>query len=436
MSKTLATSYFMQSHAQSETARGELYQQGIKTSYSEDVMIFTTLHTAKNTLSNHYVQECNGLILEQKTWRPLVVPPRTLRFNIDTDAANKFLHQGLFHIYKAQDGTCFNLYHYNGKWIISTARGHTMNDVKWAQDKTYQEIVVECLERIGLTWETFTAQLDTTNCYSFGFRHPLMQKFREGQAAPIYRLWFIQSVCLNEEDPKYLWSNDACPIAIIPNQEVYPTTVGNLRELYKKSSNSLQDFLDSKEVCYGYILRSVNTSQTGENSDLFIESSLMRTIRKTWYENSLIDQCHKSNWDKTLAITLSAYLDSQNYEVFRKLFPEYSNELDVYSKYLSTITAAMAQKTITNVVSDADLQHAGVIEALLYLFKNSVRLDIRHYTMTSLSKVYFDYVCHIESLSVILGNSSEFLLNAILDANQNSNAQSIPVNSETPETSA
>ena len=162
--KTLATKYFMQSSTSAESARLELYQQGIKTSYNEEVMIFTTLHTAKNTLKNHYLQECNGLILEQKTWRPLVVPPKTLRFNIDTDASNRYLHQGLYHIYKAQDGTCFNLYFYGNKWVISTARGHTMNDVKWNNSKTYQEIITECLEKIGLSWEDFINQLNKKNC--------------------------------------------------------------------------------------------------------------------------------------------------------------------------------------------------------------------------------------------------------------------------------
>lgn len=424
-SKTLATSYFMQSHASAESARRELYQQGIKTSYNDDVMIFTTLHTAKNALNNHYIQECNGLVLEQKTWRPLVVPPRTLRFNIDTDASNRFLHQGLYHIYKAQDGTCFNLYYFKGKWVISTARGHTMNDVKWNGDKTYQEIITECLERIGLTWDTFTSQLNQSNCYSFGFRHPLMQKFREGNSVDIYRLWFIQSVCLDENDPKYLWSSDVSPIVIIPAQDTYPSTVGNLRELYKLASSALQDYLDKKEICYGYILRSVNSEQTSEHSDLFIESSLMRTIRKTWYENNLIDQCHKAGWDKQLAITLHAYLDSQNYEIFCQLFPEYSTEMGVYHKYITDVVTAMAQKTLTPTAEDPT--HKNVVALLLQSFKDNVRLDTRGQTLASLSKIYFEYVCHPEALETILANSADYLRNEILTSRALNTSQATQV---------
>lgn len=411
-SKTLATSYFMQSHTSAESARRELYQQNIKTSYNDNIMIFTALHTAKNSLNNHYIQECNGLILEQKTWRPLVVPPRTLRFNIDTDASNRFLHQGLYHIYKVQDGTCFNLYHFNGKWVISTARGHTMNDVKWNGDKTYQEIITECLERIGLTWDNFTLQLNLSSCYSFGFRHPLMQKFREGNSVDIYRLWFIQSVCLDESDPKYLWSSDVSPIVIIPAQETYPSTVGNLRELYKLASSALQDYLDKKEICYGYILRSVNREQTSEHSDLFIESSLMRIIRKTWYENNLIDQCHKAGWDKQLAITLHAYLDTQNYETFQRLFPEYSMEMEVYHKYIMSVITAMAQKTLTPTAEDPI--HKNVVTILLQSFKDNIRMDTRGQNLASLSNLYFEYVCHPEALENILANSADYLRNEIL----------------------
>lgn len=409
-SKTLATSYFMQSSASADTARSDLYSQGIRTNYSDDVMIFTALHTSKTALNNHYIQECNGLILEQNTWRPLVVPPRTLRFNIDTDASNRFLHQGLYHIYKVQDGTCFNLYYFGGKWVISTARGHTMNDAKWNGDKTYQEIVTECLDRIGLTWDTFTAQLNIKSCYSFGFRHPLMQKFREGSTVDIYRLWFIQSVCLDNSDPKYLWSSDVSPITIIPAQEIYPNTVSNLRELYKSASSALQDYLSKKEICYGYILRSVNSEQTGEHSDLFIESSLMRAIRRIWYENNIIDRCHKAKWDKQLVITLHAYLDTQNYETFLKLFPEYSGMTNIYSKYVTEVSQAMAQKSLTPTV-DHDI-HKNVVMVLLQSFKDTVRLDTKGQTLVGLSKIYYEFIRHPEALENILANSTDYLRDA------------------------
>ncbi len=401
VAKTLATSLFMKSKDSFETARRELYQKGIKTSYNEDLVIFSALHTAKNSMNNLYIQECNGLVLERDSWEPIAVPPRTLRFTIDTEASNKFLHQGLYHVYKAQDGTCFNMYYYNNKWNISTARGYSMDDVKWNADKTYREIICECLEKIGLTWETFTSQLNIRNCYSFGFRHPSMQKFREGGEVDIYRLWFIQSVCLDVADPKYLWSSDISPLVIIPNQELHPSTVGNLRELYKLSRAALQNYFDKKEVCYGFILRSVNIDQTGEHSDLFIESSLLRQIRRTWYENNIIEQCHKSGWNKETAITMHAFLDVANYENFTKLFPEY--DCKKYEEYLSDLSKAMALKTASGAVPNdlpVECKYSDLADVFLQTFK--VRIDMKNYEQDAVQKIYYDYLRHTDSLEALL----------------------------------
>ena len=68
-----------------ESSRRELYNTGIKTSFDEDRVIFSTIYSYKNQTNNILLQECNGLILDKKTWNPLVIPPRSLRFNIETN---------------------------------------------------------------------------------------------------------------------------------------------------------------------------------------------------------------------------------------------------------------------------------------------------------------------------------------------------------------
>jgi len=366
---TLATVHYMTERnatAQSyEPARKGLYQLGIKTSYDADRMIFSTLHTHKNQMSNIYAQECNGLILEMGTWKPLMVPPRSLRFNIVTDTSNSYLHQGLYHIYKVQDGTCFNLYYYNNKWIISTAKGYEMNNIKW-DENTYQELISECLSKLSqvssanassspsanassspssqsqsLTWEDFTDLLDKQRCYSFGFKHPKFQRFFEKSDTPIYKLWFIQSVELNPDSPQYLWASDKSPFEQINSQEFYKKPVGNLKELYKIAMDALNTYLSTGDVCYGFILRSVNFETTGYHSDLFIESSLMRSIRQFWYENSIIDLCHSNKWNKETTITLNAYLDSKTYETFLLLFPQYQDKFALYSSTVDEIVDKM-----------------------------------------------------------------------------------------------
>jgi hypothetical protein len=421
--QVLATQYFMSTHSNITDACSELYSLGIKTSFNDDLMIFSTQHTSKNNINNTYAQECNGLILEKDTWKPLVVPPRSLRFNIDTDASNKFLHQGLYHIYKAEDGTCFNMYFRNsgevsnndsketGRWVISTARGYDMNNVKW-DSKTYQEIIAECLERIGLTWETFTSQLNVNHCYSFGFKHPSFHKFFEGKDTPVYKIWFIQSVNLETDSEKYLWASDKSPIAIINNQEVYAGPVGNLRELYKLASCALDDFIGVGTVCYGFILRSANFEQTEYHSDLFIESILMRTIRKFWYENTIISKCHKNNWTKEKTITLYAFLDTSNYELFRLLFKQYTNEMDQYAVMLNDITNLMVRLVKEPSVLEIEDQKGEMTEQtrkyletsknLLQSFKDNIRYNINNKSADQLKKAFYEFNCHPNSLEFLM----------------------------------
>lgn len=395
--KILATEYFMKNSVDTNTARQELLRMGIKTSYDPNVMIYSTLHSSRNALSNVYAQECNGLILEQKTWRPLVVPCRSLRFNIDTDVSNKFLHQGLYHIYRVQDGTCFNMYYYNNEWVISTAKGYNMNNVSWNNGKTYKEVVIECLERIGLTWDTFTSQLDTTHCYSFGFKHPDIHKFFEGGDAPIYRVWFIQSVNLNLTSDQYLWASDKTPIAIIESQSVHNEPVNNLKELYKSASCALEDFLASKSICYGFILRSVNFDTTGFHSDLFIESSLMRTIRQIWYENSIVDMCHKNQWNKERAITLNAYLDSSKVETFQHLFGQYTANIEEYSNMVRTVVKEMVALT-----KDADLVVSTPAVNLLKSFTSFIKYNLSNKSDLEKTKAFTSFVLHPSSLEFLI----------------------------------
>lgn len=408
--RRLATEHFMKSRDNVESARRELLGLDIKTSYDEHVMIFHAMHRAKNTLTSVYAQECNGLILEQKTWRPLVVPPQSLRFNIDNDASTKFLHRGLYHIYKAQDGTCFNLYYYQDQWVVSTARGYYMNDTKWDSNLTYIEVITDCLSKIGLSWETFTAQLNKTHCYSFGFKHPNFHKFFEGTGQPIYAVWFIQSVDLDQASNSYLWTSDQSPIAIINGQERYSEPISSLRELYKMASCSLDNFLENKTVCYGFILRSVNIQQTGFHSDLYVESALMRYIRNFWYENRFIDMCHSNGWPKEKVLSLIGYLDSDNYETFRVLFSQYTDVMEHYSNVIQSVVNNMIDAVKirpTDGTTRASTPYTVAADYFLQTFKKKISYNLNLASSEQLRKIFSEYICSIgtcnaESLGVLL----------------------------------
>jgi hypothetical protein len=428
--EVLNTQHFMMEYSDSsenfDMARKALYQLGIKTSYDDTRVIYTTAHAYKNKLVSDYSQECNGLILEKSTWKPLMVPPRNLRFNINTDASNTYLHQGLYHIYKAEDGTCINFYYYNDKWCMSTARGYEMNNIKW-ETVSYQQLFTECLKEVGMTWETFTNNLDKTRCYSFGFRHPKFHRFYGHTKQVKYKIWFIQSVNLDNLSEQYLWASDKSPTDKINSQEFYTKPVASLRELYKTSVTSLDQYInDSKsEPCFGFILRSVNFETTGVHSDLFIESSLMRAIRQIWYENKLINICHTNHWDKEDVITFNAYLDHGLYETFIYLFPQYINRFSYYSKLLQMVVKQMvvlnnngtknSLSINTGTVIDDSKQSNTLIEDskqsntvklvaknLYDRFTNSVNYNIHGKKEDQKHRVFSEYITHKSNLETLM----------------------------------
>jgi len=355
--EVLNMQYFMKKITKTvkfEEVRSMLYKMGIRTSYDKSRMIFSTLHSCKNRLNNVYLQECNGLILEMDTWRPLMVPPRSLRFNINTITSNEFLHKGYYHIYKSYDGTCVNFYYYHNQWYMSTARGYDMNNVMW-NNLTYEQVFKECLEAISITWEDFLASLNPSCCYSFGFKHPVFHPFLGKNFNQKYNIWFIQSININPKHKNYLWASDRSPHHQILSQEFLTEHVRSLKDLYKQASSALTDFINdtSSEPCYGFILRSINFEVTKDHSDLFIESSLLRIIRKIWYENQITEICKKNNHvSRTDIIILNAYLDDNLHNVFLQLFPQYAPNFKQFSNKLQKIIDLMLQ------ISNQGSEHA------------------------------------------------------------------------------
>ena len=378
------------------SARGELYQLGIKSSYDENRIIFTTLPRYRHTFNNSYAQEANGLILELGTWKPLMVPPRALRLNINSPVANKYLHSGLYHVYKVQDGTSFNIYFYSGKWCIATSGGYEMNNMKW-DNKTYKELIEECLANFNLTWKDFTATLDTKTCYSFGFKHPEFHRFYGRNQKEKYLLWFIQSVCLDESKNNFLWVNENNPLDTIPKQKVYTRELLNIRELYGQSSRALNEYLTTDtEPCYGFILRSVNFSTTKGDSDLLVESSLMRKIRNIWYDTKLIKFCHANKqYEKEQVITLNAYLSADLYQCFLQLFPQYQETFATYNKKITELA-----NEIINLTEPGDTS----VHCLANNFKQLTGIDLQdeQYDEQTKIRILMEFLINKENLTLLL----------------------------------
>jgi hypothetical protein len=329
----LATQAFMSQTPDFNEARAALYAMGIKTTYTDDLVLFSVIHIHRKVIQNEMQSECNGLILSRQNWRPVVVPPRTLQFTIDTQATNKQLNK--YALYAAKNGTSFNLY-YNQVWHMSTVNGLDMADVPF-NDRTLRGYISEICPR----WAEFCDALDKSACYSFGFSHPACHPTCDAPA-----VWFIQRVTVDPENPDYLLARrgsfDTLDIIQCPTQETIEP-VDKLETLYKKSASAEEDYYRDNTKCYGFILRS-SSLDVGRNTDLYIESRFMKKIRQYWYDSSATQMCITRRISKTTVIPLMNYLSKRSTE-FIRLFSQTAHQMQQYEAFTNQLCDAIRDPT-------------------------------------------------------------------------------------------
>jgi hypothetical protein len=358
----LAIQQFMNEHPDFNEARAALYKMGIKTTFNDDFVLFSMVHVYKKTLDNILQSECNGLILSRMDWRAVVVPPKSLQFNLNTALTNEFLQKNYYTIYPAYNGTCFNLYvsrptgrpnsqttseptgqpanhpasqAEKTKWQMSTANGINMADVVLNDGKTLVQYVNEAA---GGRWAEFTDTLDPALCYSFGFSHPDYHPMTDKPA-----LWFIQSVGTNPMLAGYLQVSREPFDGLNLVQCTMPepiATIANVEQLYELSAKSENEYYRTNVKNYGYILRSA-VPETGLNSDLYIESRLMKKIRQCWYDSAAVQMCINRKLPKQKVIPLMNYLMG-NQADFCRLF-NYEDEFTKYNALTNSLVNVIQQ---------------------------------------------------------------------------------------------
>jgi hypothetical protein len=311
--------------------RSQIYKKGILSSYNDNDsrMVFYSSKNQRFTNSNLLKLECNGLVLDTNTLEPLVIPPVLCKSNVNTDVINKHLNNDLYDIISIDDGTVINLYHWNSKWYISTARSYDLTHKKWGT-LTYKEVVKSIL---GDNEEKFYDILDKSRCYTFGVKHENIHPFREDNNAPINKIWFIQSVSLETKEISIKFENDLN----ILESKYSSFQTKNVKDLFPLLKKSLNDFMyktKNTEVNYGFILRSKDHKKTGENSNILLESSLLQNIRNLYYHSNFNKISQEMNYDRDTYTLIYSYLDINRHSLFKILFPQYLSSF----KTLETIT--------------------------------------------------------------------------------------------------
>jgi hypothetical protein len=340
--------------------------------------------------------ECNGAVVDTKTWRPLAIPPRAFNPRLAAREVDRLLGSGAFDLIHVDDGTVVTIYRWNHPkygpiWDLATSNGYGVSTLKWMGSKTYAEVVFEVASMYpefiqetkaslvktadGETRIDF-GHLDPGKCYTVGFRH---HDFHPMRTDP-QRMWQIQSVDLLSGVISY----GGCKgLPGIPHQvmgdpvrladEIRRGGLGRpalekyaVRETSGRDPNLKVEHLiafgaDSLEIArkyiadrkgesakdasrlpaeihYGYILRSRNVNITGENSDFLIESSLLKKVRQIVYErppkNVREDVDHKTRLEFN---ALRSHLTMTEKDTFEALFPQWRSAFRKYDEFIKNV---------------------------------------------------------------------------------------------------
>ncbi len=307
-----------------KNVRSSFYEHHIKSGYDDKGRIILYPSVKGANILGDLNNECNGLVLhmEGDDFKLLALPlPYTRNFDQLTDKILIEAYNDKTKIYKCRHGTHINLYYFNDKWVISSLKGIEMNKVSWT-DKTYEEMISECLASIKLDWAKFQTLLDVENCYSLGFYHPSVHALRTEKSPSIWLNKVTNLKSLEE-----VTELKEFPIEAVELETFKNASITDIIALIKEqNTSSIKDFIESAgEIAnVGYVFR--NTT----NSDILIESDLQKVANNLYYDFSYTKEVYKTSYDRHKYVLLRNYL-SFDYDLFRAVFPHYIPDLDHYS---------------------------------------------------------------------------------------------------------
>ena len=329
--------------------------------------------------------ECNGLVVDARTWSVLACPPKAFNNRPSANAVNAALTDEAYEVIRVDDGTVVTLYCWDHPtdgpvWSLASSNGYDVSSLLWIGPLTYAAIFHDLAKRLypefvaatgmgldthadGTTRLTFT-NLDRNYCYTVGFRH---HNFHPLKADP-ERMWQIQSADVSGDMPIVVFSGNGRGLPGIPDQVVYSSAEiacagapPSIEALRAAGSNALpraaayiaqlaaekppaekppaeKPPAETSELNYGYILRSRDPARTRENSDILIETPLLARIRKIVYERaprSVRDSLTAT--DRLEYNALRAFLTSTERGDFLTLYPDWASRFCAYEEFINNI---------------------------------------------------------------------------------------------------
>jgi len=366
--------------------------------------------------------ECNGLVIDARTWRVLSMPPGAFDLRPSAKKVDAYLARNLYDIVRVDDGTVVTLYSWvhptdGAIWALSTSNAYDVSALKWIGERTYASVIFDLFTRLypdfvaetRASFDEEKSRLDFENlsrsyCYTFGFRH---HDFHPLIADP-ERIWQIQHTDVSGPVPRVIQGGR---LPHVPQQRWYRAedliehisarcgvataiTCEGLSALGSDALSSAKTFVAAAarrateptalDLNYGYILRTREPEETRELSYVLIETPLLARVRRIMYERAPpIVRDHLGEGDRLDYNTMRALLTSTDRPDFEALYPNLVPRLRFFDSFLANITKRVSHilrqkamnssddgivaRTASSKVADALVKHIKQFENLTAL---------------------------------------------------------------------
>lgn len=339
-----------------------------KNEKTEQITPTRMLLTCDRASRNHQIElasECNGIVIDFATWNILSYPPAALSFNMPKNTIIDCFLNGHYKIIYADYGTVVTLYHYGGKWIMSTSNSYEIDNLKWMGQFTFRELLDEILADEKIDIET----LDTDYCYSIGFHHNEYHKFNVPGRKMRYA-WFIRAVNLkkynnsnivktNKEHLNFiseyvLETNSKLKLPMqTRNMELEKLIAigGNITKeydkMFEKCENALPNTINKQNMTpfFGYILKSNNPDII---ADAFMESSLQTKLRLMVCQRppQNINIENRFKW-----MVMNSMFNVELAPAFKRLFSESLPYIETYNNIINVLASNITRDLFKESVS-------------------------------------------------------------------------------------
>lgn len=321
------------------SARSFLFKNYIKTviespSGRPDVRVLFVSDRARSDFRNPISFEANGAVfaynLESGAFKQLVYPHKNFNTqNLSKKAITKNIDAKSYSIYKLDDGTVANMYFWDGEWRFSTNKAYDAGDMHFCNGHTYKEVIETCITKNhDLNLEDLCRSMDPVNTY-------------------IVRFKYLPYHCTaSDYEFKFIGCYETCSGKQVELDMLKETLVESSADEWVNSmskgslSKCIWQLIESKNSCKGIILREKKQGSLGEYSNILLEGSMYKNIRKCLYNLTYMAKMGVTLRDIECIEKFRAvynYLNERNRPVYINLVPNSAKFFDKVKHLLSAV---------------------------------------------------------------------------------------------------